>query len=408
MASTKKSTIWTRNFICVLITNCALSLSHNAVNTLVSTYTAFLGAGPKLMGLLTGLFFGVALAMRPVAGPVTTRVDNRRLMIIVYSLGAVVNLGYALFHTIPVFTVFRLLNGVQYAFVGSLGITIAADSLPQEKMSSGLGVFGVSGAIATSVAPRISIGLWNAGIAGGNEDLGFTLVFLFAAAVLAVAVIPSVLLTPNPKTRAQTETVGKWYQTIISKPAILPSIIMMLLIISYSLFNAYMVNYGTEISVANVGVFFTVLALVMLASRPLCGTLSDRLGLPTVFIPGAVVFAAAFGFIGSANTLTPIVIGAVLAGLGYGAASPTLQSLVMLTEPKALRPVASNTMFLCMDLGFFIGPILGGFIRDASTYRAVMFFGIIPAFIGAVLFLVGWPAASRRMAEVRQADAGES
>ena len=408
MSATGKSSIWTRNFICVLITNCTLSLSHNAVNTLVSTYTAFLGAGPKLMGLLTGLFFGVALAMRPVAGPVTTRMDKRKLMIIVYSLGSLVNLGYALFHTIPVFTVFRLLNGIQYAFVGSLGMTIAADSLPKEKMSSGLGVFGVSGAIATSVAPRISIALWNSGISMGNENFGFTLVFLFASVVLAIGVIPSILMTSSPGINSQPETVGKWYQTIISKPAILPSVVMMLLIVSYSLFNGYMVNYGVEISVTNIGVFFTVLALVMLASRPLCGTLSDKLGLRKVFLPGALIFAASFGIIGGAKTLTPIIIGAVLAGIGYGAASPALQSLVMQTEPKARRPVASNTLFVGSDLGFFFGPIIGGFIRDAATYRTVMLFGIIPAFLASVLFLASWPAASRRMAEVHQIEESES
>ena len=152
MAETKKTTIWTKDFICILIANGLMVLSHNAVNPMVSTYTTYLGAGPRLMGLLTGLFFGIALAMRPVAGPVTTRVDNRKLMMIVYSIGCFVNLGYAAFHTIPVFFVFRVLNGLQYAFVGSLGVTLAANSLPQDRLTSGLGIYGVSSAIAMSKA----------------------------------------------------------------------------------------------------------------------------------------------------------------------------------------------------------------------------------------------------------------
>ena len=97
MSSTvsKKPTIWSRNFICVLLANSLLVLSHNSVNTLVSTYATHLGAGPRIMGLLTGMFFGVALAMRPVAGPITTRIDKRKLMIFVYTLGCLVNIGYA-------------------------------------------------------------------------------------------------------------------------------------------------------------------------------------------------------------------------------------------------------------------------------------------------------------------------
>lgn len=381
-----------------------LVLSHSSVNTLVSTYTAYLGAGPKLMGLLTGLFFGIALAMRPVAGPVTTRVDNRTLMLVVYSLGAIVNLGYAVFHSIPGFVVFRVLNGIQYAFVGSLGITIAADSLPQEKMSSGLGIYGVSSAVATSIAPQIGISLRDLGTAMRDTDLGFTFVFLFASLALALALIPSFVLIPDRKEKAQLANVGKWYETIISKPTLLPSVIMMLLIISYSLFSGYMVPFGEEIGVKDVGIFFTVLSVVMLASRPICGNLSDRLGMKTVFLPGAVIFALAYLSIGSAKSIVLILVGAVLAAIGYGAANPTLQSLCMQMEPKNRRAVASNTMFVGMDLGFFVGPLIGGFIKDVSTYRSIMLFGILPAALAAVIFLLSWRGCARRMDEIKAAE----
>ena len=82
-----KVTIWSRNFVCALIANFLLAFSHSSVNTLVSTYAVHLGASSVVMGLLTGMFFGVALAMRPVAGPITTKLDKRRLMIFVYTLG---------------------------------------------------------------------------------------------------------------------------------------------------------------------------------------------------------------------------------------------------------------------------------------------------------------------------------
>jgi len=402
LAAEKKPTIWTRNFICVLIINALLVLSHNSVHTLVSTYATYLGAGPKLMGLLTGMFFGVALAMRPVAGPITTRMDYRRLMLCVYAIGCVVNLGYAAFHTIPLFVIFRFFNGVQYAFVGTLSITIAADSLPAEKMSSGLGIFGVSGAVATSIAPQVGIWLHDWGAALRGEDFGFTMVFLFAAAMLGLALIPCLLMTPEHKDKAAVATLGKWYQTIASKNAIFPSIIMLLLIISYSLFNAYMVPYGEEIGVKNVGLFFTVLSIIMLGSRPISGKLTDRYGVKAVFFPGAILYALCFLAIGMAKGLPLILLGALLAALGYGSLNPAVQGLCMQLEPKALRPVASNTMFIGMDIGFFFGPLIGGFIRDVSTYRSVMLFGILPILVSIVVFLLGWSSAKARVDTVRE------
>lgn len=396
----KKSTIWSRNFICVLIANSLLVLSHNSVNTLVSTYATHLGAGPKVMGLLTGMFFGVALAMRPVAGPITTRVDKRKLMLFVYSLGCVVNIGYALFHSITPFVIFRFFNGIQYALVGSLSITIAGDSLPPEKMASGLGVFGIGGAATTAIAPSIGIWLKDYGTALRDVDLGFTFVFILAAVSLGLGVIPSYLLEPDKKSKEDLKDAGKWYTNIASKYAVGPSVVIMLLVISYSLYNSYMVPFGEEIGVSGIGVFFTVLACVLLCSRPLSGWLTDRFGLKKVLIPSTILFAASFVVIANAKSLAVILVGALLAAAGYGAANPATQSMCMQCETPVRRAVASNTLYIGMDLGFFLGPLIGGFIKDYADYKDVISFGAIPAVLAIIVFIVTWPTYTKRLGEI--------
>ena len=385
-----------------MLANFLLAVSHNSVNTLVSTYATYLGAAPKLMGLLTGMFFGIALAMRPVAGPLTTRIDKRKLLICVFSLGVVVNLGYALFHTIPIFVVFRFLNGVQYSFVGSLCVTVATDSLPKEKMASGLGVFGVSGAVAISIAP--TIGLWLKGIGESlrDTDLGFTFVFIFAALCMVLAIIPSIILDPDKKTKEQLAEAGKWYQTIASKHAVAPALLMMLIIISYSIYNSYMVNYGAELGIASIGTFFTVLSIVLLASRPLSGTLTDKFGLLKIMIPGIIIFAASFIIIGSANGLALILVGAFVAAVGYGAANPAIQSMCMQSETPIRRAVASNTLYVGMDLGFFLGPVIGGYIRDVSDFRHVILFGTIPTILSVFVLLITWKSYKKRIDELEK------
>lgn len=402
MSSTvsKKPTIWSRNFICVLLANSLLVLSHNSVNTLVSTYATHLGAGPRIMGLLTGMFFGVALAMRPVAGPITTRIDKRKLMIFVYSLGCLVNIGYALFHSITAFVIFRFFNGIQYALVGSLCITIAGDSLPAEKMASGLGVFGVGSAATTAVAPSIGLWLKDLGTVMRDVDLGFTFVFLFAAISLGLAVIPSFLLDPDKKSKEDLAGAGKWYTNIASKYAIAPSIVMMLLIMAYSLYNSYMVPFGEELGVAGIGAYFTVLALGLLCSRPLSGTLTDRFGLRKILIPAMIIFAASFFVVSSAKTLPGILVGAIVVAIGYGAANPAMQSMCMQCETPVRRAVASNTLYIGMDLGLFLGPLLGGFVKDFADYKDVIFIGCIPAVLALVVFLICWPAYEKRIKEI--------
>ena len=393
-------TIWSRNFICVLIANTMLSFSHSAVNTLVSTYAVHLGASSVVMGLLTGMFFGVALAMRPVAGPITTKLDKRHLMIFVYALGCIVNIGYAAFHNITSFVIFRFFHGVQYSLVGSLCMTIAGDSLPPQKMASGLGVFGIGGAVATAIAPTIGITLRDLGTAAKNLDFGYTLVFMSGALALGIAVIPSILLIPDTKTKTDVKSTGKWYLNIATKHAIGPTVVMTLLIISYSLYSSYMVPFGEEMGVGGISIFFAVLACVMIATRPLSGKLSDTVGLKRVLIPSVIIFGVSFIIVGFTGSMAVILIGAVVAAVGYGSANPAVQSMCMQCEVPLKRAVASNTLYIGIDLGYFIGPVIGGMIYAYSDYRTVIMAGAIPAFMALVCFIFFWPMYARRREEL--------
>ncbi len=109
-----------------------------------------------------------------------------------------------------------------------------------------------------------------------------------------------------------------------------------------------------------------------------------------------------FSIIGTARTLPVILVGAVVAALGYGSPYPAIQSLCMQMEPRARRAVASNTLYAGLDIGFFLGPLLGGFIREYATYRVVLLSGFVPVVLAIVVFTIGWPACSRRLEATKE------
>lgn len=408
MSERSKNTIWTRNFICMMAANFLLQMSNFATSTLVSTYATYLGAAPTLMGFLTGMFYGVALAMRPVAGPVQTRMNHRKLMTAVFILGCVVNAGYALFHSIPMFLIFRVLHGVQYAFFGSLSMTIAADSVPQEKLASGLGFFALSGAVSQAIAPQIGINLCAWGAAQRGEDFGYTVLFAYGTLMLVLALIPMFIMRDGPgeQRAAARKEKGKWYQEIVSRHTIMPAVIIMLVMMSFSLFNGFMVPFGAELGIGNIGLFFTVFAGAMMVVRPLSGSISDRLGIPKVLIPAIALFCVSYQLIGNAKAMPLILVGALLAAVGFGTANPLTQALSVQTEPRERRSVASNTLYIGMDIGFFMGPLLGGVIRDfAGNYKSVVLFGSAPLALALIIFLAAWKPCGRRIAEVREMEA---
>lgn len=402
MDSEKRTTVWTKAFIYAVAQNLLLCLAHFAVNPYIVSYAKFLGASTTLTGFLSGMFFGVALAIRPVSGPMITRLDKRILLIATFSLGVVSNLGYALFPSLPMFILFRFINGAQYSFVGSLIMTRVADALPPEKTVSGMGIYGIGGAIGMSLAPALGTWVLEFGQNRFGELVGYRMLFLYAAIVMVFAVVPCVLSAPDKKkTPEEIASIGKWYGNIFTVKALPIAIVAFFSITSYSVFNAYVVEFAKEQSILNANWFFTVLAIGLLISRPVMGSLTDRFGIKRLVFPGYVLYALSFLMVSWSKSLGMLLFAAAVASIGYGTTQPTTQAIVVRVVPPIRRGVATNTFYIGMDLGFFIGPLLGGFVIDMTgNYTDVFKFAAIPAAIALIVLAAILPSTMRQIKEV--------
>jgi len=382
-----------------MLANFMLCLAHFSINPLVATYTTgYLGASQQLAGLLAGMFFGVALLMRPFAGPVTTKIDKRKLLIFVFILGAVANVGYALFRNIPAFVVFRVINGIQFSLVGLVLMTLAGDHLPQSRLASGLGIYGIGGAVASAVAPSIGDAMTRLGTNMRGEGFGFTLMFLFAAVIFVVALVPAIILSPDKKTKEDILNTGAWYKNIFTIYALPPTIVMFLIMISHAMIHTYMFDFGRELGIAGISVFYLVLAITLAVSRPMCGVLTDKFGISRIMFPGLALFAVALFIIGSSTALWMALIGAVIAAIGFGGSQPSLQAMCMQTETPLRRGVAGNTIYIGLDLGLFLGPVLGGVVRTQTSFSFMFRSAAIPVVLAIIAFAIILPIHNRRLA----------
>ena len=373
-----------------------LSIAHFSINPLVASYAIHLGASAYVMGLLTGLFFGVALSMRPIAGPVITKFDKRKLMILVFIIGGVANIGYALFDNISAFIVFRLIHGLQYALVGSLTMTLAGDSLPKEKMASGMGIYGLSGSVGMAIAPTLGMSILNFGTHFKDESFGFTCVFLFAMIICFLGVIPSFILLPDKKTKEDILSTGAWYKNIASVHALPMSLVVFFIFMGWSLYNVYIVEFAKELEISGISSFYTVLAMVLLFVRPASGWLTDRFGLARVQFPALIIFAASFIIIGYSKLLSTMLFGAAVAAIGFGSFQPALYSMCILSETPLKRSVASNTLYIGIDVGLFIGPIFGSIVYEIFSYATMFKTASSMIIIALIVFTLMLPSYYRR------------
>ena len=367
-----------------------MSLAQFSVNTYVSTYMKFLGTTAIITGLIAGLFYGVAFVLRPFSGPAITIFNKKRLMIIVYAFAALINLGYAFFPSVSMFVIMRTLHGVQLAFYGSLALTVASESLPDKKMATGLGIYGLSGIFARAFGPGIASYAKNLGELHQGAGGGFTAIFLLAAFFASVSVIPCTLLPNKVISKEERSSLGAWYKNIVAKEALVPSAVMMLISMTSVLLNTYLIPFSEWRNISGISLYFTVQAAVTVVTRPIIGKMIDKYGPAKIFYPGIMIYLCSYLSIAFASSLTLVLAGAVFAAIGQGATTPALQTMAIKSVPPHKRGVASNTNYFGVDLGNFLGPSISGFILTYFNYSVMFILTAVPLTLAVIIFAMGW------------------
>jgi EmrB/QacA subfamily drug resistance transporter len=128
-------------------------------------------------------------------------------------------------------------------------------------------------------------------------------------------------------------------------------------------------------------------ALLLSALLLVGGSLGDHYGRRRVFVLGVVIFAAASGLCGFAGSIHQLI--AARAVQGFGAALLVPGSLAIISnsfsEQERGRAIGVWSGFSAITTG--IGPVLGGWLIEHVSWRAVFFINVPLAFVVVLISL---------------------
>ena len=350
-------------------------LSFQLLVPVVPLYAVRLGASDVQLGLLTGLFAGTAMLLRPVVGQLTDSLGRRPLILLGSTIFAAAPLGYAAAGGLAALLALRVLHGSGMGFGQTAASVAAADLAPIARRGEALGVFGLASTFGIMLGPYAGIELY--------QRLGSTATFLVAASLAAGSVAVAATL---PETRPPSAHAAR-PSGMLSVAAFYPSALYLAFFFGYGGIASFLPLFAEREQLGNPGLFYTLFALAGVAVRPGAGRLADRWGRRVVVLPALVAAGLALALLAAGRS--PIWLGAaaLLYGIGFGAGAPALMAMTTDRVPLEERGRAMGTFYTALELGIFAGAVLLGLFAERFGYRPMWWVAAFVAWLAAVAAL---------------------
>lgn len=157
--------------------------------------------------------------------------------------------------------------------------------------------------------------------------------------------------------------------------------------LTYGALENFTAKFAAEAGLPSGGLFFTIMAAVLLLTRLTAGKVTDRHGESIFAYTCNLAMLLAFLLLGLVPNTVTYLLAAVLAGYGFGGLEPALQSMAVAIAPPERRGSANSTFLCAYDIGIGVGGGIAGSLISAVGYGRM--FVIMAAFnVLAVLIYV--------------------
>ena len=380
-ALNKKSVLWTKNYILLILSNAFSGISYYMTYSIMSKYFVGLGISLNVVGIIVGIYALSAMCVRPISGVAADRYNKKIIVIITEILIGLCMMGFVLSNSIAVFFIFRILQGIAFGMSGTAMFSLASTYLPKDRIGEGIGYLGLGYFFTTAVAPGIGI------ITSSHYGylMTFTLSFIISVAA-AFFIIP--LKTVKPPEKAKHEIKKIRLNNLIGKEAVFYSALCAIFTFSGGVVSVYLLLVADKRHINNISIYFIVCAVFMIVARPFTSRIFDKKGLAFIVYPAFAVCCATMILFGVSSTLWMFLLAGVLLSVTQGGVGPAFQAECIRRVGRNRSGVANSTYFMGTDISLGAGPIIGGVIISIFDYSAVFYFCAILLFIGGVIFFL--------------------
>ena len=315
-----------------------------------------LGGSTFASGLFLGLLTYASAASAPLTGAFADRVGRRRTLIIASSVILCCAIGYGLTSSYPVMLALVLVHGVFWSGLLSASAAYLTHLLPEKRRAEGISYWGLSGVAAIAVAPPLAFWIMQHG--------GWTWICISCGALNLLMGVIAFALPEDPVETQMDLPLPNIRPSLVEWRVLALSVTLFLYSFGYGAITSFSAMYADALGISPKSIYLTLLAVVILLTRPLSGPLADRIGYRRVFMPCLVCIAAGLALLSAASSLTWLIASAIVFGIGFGTAYPVFVAYVMRDVSSARRGAAFGAILAAFDTGIGTGSTTVGWLIE--------------------------------------------
>jgi len=364
--------ILTRDFVLAFFATFAFTCVFNMLIPTLPIYLSRVGSTEVEIGILIGIFGISSLVLRPFVGRALLKIPEKTIMIAGALLFTLTSVFYLLAPPFLPFLIVRVFQGIGFAFFHTASTTLVANISSKTHRGQALSYFYLSINLAGALGPSLGMVLIN--------HFSFALLFWGCAGLsLGSLFITSQLGRRQVVPSQDSYTEDGFY---FSRKALPPSIIHFFFSFTWAALAAFFPLHAINHGVANPGLFFTTIAIMLILGRALGGKILDLYSPERITLPCLITAIVSMAVLAFSKTLPMFMLVAVIWGIGHAFLIPTLAVYTLNRVGSSPGP-AMGTLAAISDLGRSLGPLIMGIILHMTSYPT-MFLSL--AFMGIVNF----------------------
>ncbi|QGQ44819.1 MFS transporter [Metabacillus sediminilitoris] len=381
-----KPKLWSFQFFQVIMITFLFFLCLHMLNVSFPVFVIDISHNPALGGMMTTAFMLAAIFTRPFISIFLHKINMKKTIIMtLIFIFLCILISYNRV-SIPFLLFIRGLEGVGFGIITTLLATMATNIIPRERLGEGVGYFGMATSLGASLSPVLALSLFHSH--SFNTVLLFTLMIVTGIFVGSLF-IRNVHSNKQTKEDHQTNTNVSIFQFIFDKKALLPSILVFLLCVTFGGVFNFIDGLGREAGLgANVSLFFLIFMFVMLFIRPISGRIFDKKGHKMLIYPAGICGVIGLLLLGVTNNLLILLIAAVFYGVAYGTMHPTLQSWAVSQVEPNKKGTANAMILTCMDLGMAVGAPTLGMVAGQFGYKVMYSYTSLFIILLLIIYMV--------------------